>query len=61
MEPMAGIGPVFSPSHLQLFWASFQHASVVLKILGALVSLALVAMSGTMFWKTTRNYLSSER
>ena len=44
-----------------LFWASFQDASVVLKILGALVSLALVAMSGTMIWKTTRNYLSSER
>jgi predicted membrane protein len=44
-----------------LFWTSFQDASVVLKIFGALVCLALVAISGTMIWKTTRNYFSSKR
>ena len=44
-----------------LFWASFQDASVVLKIFGALVCLALVAISGTIIWKTTRNYFSSKR
>jgi hypothetical protein len=44
-----------------LFGASFQDAGMVLKIFGALVSLALVAISGFMIWKTARNYLSSKR
>jgi len=44
-----------------LFSASFQDSSVALKIFGALVSLALAAISGAMIWKTTRNYLSSKR
>jgi uncharacterized membrane protein len=43
------------------FWASFQDASVVMKVFGALGSLALIAISGTMIWKTTRNYLSNKR
>jgi hypothetical protein len=44
-----------------LFWASFQDASVALKIFGALASLALVAISGMTIWKTTLNYLASKR
>ena len=43
------------------FWSNFQNASVVMKVFGALGSLALIAISGTMIWKTTRNYLSSKR
>jgi hypothetical protein len=43
-----------------LLWASFQDAPVVLKSLGTLASLALIAISGSMIWKTTRNYLSGK-
>jgi hypothetical protein len=35
---------------------SSQDAALALKIFGALVGLAVVAVSGTMIWKTTRNY-----
>jgi hypothetical protein len=44
-----------------LFWAGFQDASVVLRGFGALISLSLVVISGSMVWKTTRNYLWSKR
>jgi hypothetical protein len=43
------------------FWANFQETSVALKIFGVLASLALVAISGTVIWKTTLNYLTSKR
>jgi hypothetical protein len=44
-----------------LFSPSFHDAAVGLKVFGALVSLALVAISGSMIWQTTRNYLRSNR
>ena len=40
---------------------SSQDAAVMLKIFGDLVGLALVAFSGTMIWKTTRNYLATKK
>lgn len=35
-----------------MFWADFQDASMALKMLGALASLALVAVSGAVLWRT---------
>jgi len=40
---------------------SSSDAAVALKIFGAFVGLALLAVSGTMIWKSTRNYLTRKQ
>jgi hypothetical protein len=38
-----------------------QDTAIPLKIFGALVGLAVVAVSSTMIWKSTRNYLARKQ
>jgi membrane associated rhomboid family serine protease len=40
---------------------SSQDAAFALKIFGALVGLAVAAVSGTMIWRTTWNYLTRKQ